>query len=131
MELATVMDDSVDDGAVVAPLDGDPVDEDRVVAANVDTETDAVDVDNTRLEEPEGSPACRRRRSTRGPDAGAGRWSTRISPLRAICASVDLSASRRPLPAAKADVVVHNRDRKSRIEYGIMNGIVHRRHASL
>lgn len=131
MEGETLMGDSVEDGAVVALLAGVPVVEDKVVAANVDTENEAVEVDDTRPDEPEGSPACRGWRSTRA--AGAGRRSTRISPLRAICASVDRSASPHPLPAANAVVVAQSSDRKTRIECTIVIGvgIVLRRHASL
>lgn len=130
MEVDTVIGVSVDDAAVVGLLAGVPVVEDTIDAVNVDTEPDAVDVDDTRPDEPEGSPACRRWRSTRG--AGAGRRSTRISPLRAICTSIDLSASPRPRPVANA-VVVHSSDRKRRIECKIVIeiGIVLRRHASL
>ena len=128
MELDTVMDDSVDDGAVVALPDGVPVVDDKADAVSVDTDNDAVEVDDPRTDEAEGSPACRRWRSTRGP--GAGRRSMRISPLRASCASVDFSASRPPLPAAKA-VVVHSSDRKTRTEHKIVLSIVLRRHASM
>lgn len=53
------MGDSVEDGVVVALLAGVPVVEDKVVAANVDTENEAVEVEDTRPEEPDGSPACR------------------------------------------------------------------------
>lgn len=132
MELETVMDDSVDDGAVVvALLDGAPVVDDETDAIKVDTDTDTeainVDVDGTRPDETERSPAWRRWRSTRA--AGAGRRSMRISPLRANCASVDLCASRPPLPDANA--IVHGNDRRRRMEQRMVIGSVLGRHAGL
>ena len=119
VELATVMDGAVDDDAAVRPLDGATVVVDN---DDGDGESTAVEVDTSRVDTAEGSPPWRGCRSP--PTRGGGCRSKRISPLRAICANVDLRASRPPPSAAIA--VVHSNDRNSIVEYRKVSGTVRR-----